>query len=186
MVKLPKVSVFIATSLDGFIARKDGSIDWLEEANATVPNGEDCGYQAFFDSVDTLLMGRKTFEKVLTFEAWPYGDKRVVVLSTQLNEVPPQLSKTVSITKSSPNKILEELSAEGAKHVYLDGGRAIQNFLMENLIDEITITTIPVLLGEGISLFGKIKNDILLTHLKTHTYENGFVQNTYRVRAARL
>lgn len=179
---LTKVSVFIATSLDGFIARKDGRIDWLDRANATVPPGEDCGYKAFFDSIDTLVMGRKTFETALTFEPWPYGDKRVVVLSTQLKEIAPQLSKTVSVVSSSPTKILETLSREGARHIYLDGGRTIQSFLAENLVDEITITTIPVLLGEGISLFGKVMNDISLTHVKTHAYVNGFVQSTYRVQ----
>lgn len=178
----PKVSVFIATSLDGFIARKDGSIHWLDEANATVPEGEDCGYHDFFNSVDTLLMGRKTFEKVLSFEAWPYGDTRVVVLSTQLKEVPSRLAKTVSIANSSPLNVLQDLAARGSKHVYLDGGRAIQSFFLENLVDEMTLTTIPILLGDGISLFGKIRNDVSLSHVKTHAYKNGFVQTKYRVR----
>jgi dihydrofolate reductase len=182
MVSLAKVSVFIATSLDGYIARKDGRIDWLEKANATLPTGEDCGYQSFFDSVDTLVMGRKTFETVLAFEAWPYGDKRVVVLSTQLKQVPPHLAKTVSVLSFSPKKILETLSAEGSRHIYLDGGRTIQSFLMDNLVDEITVTSIPVLLGDGISLFGNVRESLPLTHLKTDTYSNGFVQSKYRVQ----
>lgn len=185
MAKIPKVSVFIATSLDGFIARKDGRIDWLEKANLTVPPGEDCGYQIFFDSVDTLVMGRNTFEKVLTFDNWPYGDKRVVVLSTQLKTIPTNLSKTVSLTTASPIKILEALAKDGSKHVYLDGGRTIQSFLSENLIDEMTVTSIPVLLGDGIPLFGKMKNDVSVTHAQTQVYKNGFVQNKYRLQTVR-
>ncbi len=179
---LPKVSVFIATSLDGFIARKDGKIDWLEKANTTLPTGEDCGYQSFFESVDTLVMGRKTFETVLSFEAWPYGDKRAIVLSTQLKQVPPRLEETVSVFSCAPKTILENLAAEGSRHIYLDGGRTIQSFLADNLVDEMTITTLPVLLGEGIPLFRKVMSDIALTHMKTHTYANGFVQSRYRIQ----
>ena len=179
MRQRPKVSVFIATSLDGYIARADGKIDWLENANSTVPPGEDCGYGKFFDSVDTLVMGRKTFEKVLTFTDWPYGEKRVVVLSSKLKELPANLAKTVSVTNASPTKILEALSHDGSKHIYLDGGLTIQRFLNEGLVDELTVTNIPVLLGEGISLFGKTPSDIPLTHIKTRAYENGFVQSTY-------
>lgn len=182
MGKLAKVSVFIATSFDGFIARKDGSIDWLEKANSTVPAGEDCGYQAFFDSTDTLVMGRKTFETVLSFEQWPYGNKRVVVLSTQLKAIPSHLTQTVSVMSASPAKLIETLSLQGSQHIYLDGGRAIQSFLADNLVDEITVTTIPVLLGEGTSLFGQLKKDIDLEHIKTLTYSNGFVQSTYRLK----
>src|SRR3569623_1788725 len=92
----PTASVFIATSLDGFIARKDGAIDWLESANTCVPDGEDCGYQEFMNSVDILIMGRNTFETVLAFAEWPYGDKRVVVLSSRYLAIPEALSNTVS------------------------------------------------------------------------------------------
>lgn len=181
MAKSPKVSVFIATSLDGFIARKDGRIDWLEQANATIPPGEDCGYQKFFDSVDTLVMGRKTFETVLAFDSWPYGDKRVVVLSTQLKEVPTHLGKTVSVASNTPGDLVEMLSNQGTRHIYLDGGRTIQSFLTENLVSEITVTRIPVLIGEGIPLFSNIGKDVSLDHVNTHTYENGFVQSHYRL-----
>lgn len=180
MERLAKVSVFIATSLDGFIARKNGALDWLDKANATIPVGEDCGYNAFFDSIDTLVMGRKTFETALSFESWPYGDKRVVVLSSQLKEVPQSLSKTVSVASASPKKILEDLAKHGSRHIYLDGGRTIQSFLAAGLVDEMTITKIPVLLGEGISLFGPLNDDIPLAHLKTKVYPNGFVQSHYR------
>lgn len=178
---LPKVSVFIATSFDGFIARRDGSIDWLERANATAPPGEDFGYQKLFDSVDTLVMGRKTFEKVLSFDTWPFGEKRVVVLSSKLTDVPDKLTQTVSILNLSPIKILETLAHHGSTHIYLDGGNTVQRFLVENLIDEITVTKIPVLLGDGISLFDKVPNDIPLAHVNTRSFNNGFVQSTYQV-----
>lgn len=179
-----RISVFIATSLDGFIARKDGEIDWLEKANATVPAGEDCGYGVFFDSVDALVMGRKTFEKVLSFDQWPYGEKRVLVLSNQIKELPSHLPKSVSVTSAQPREIVTKLSQEGAKHLYLDGGSTIQSFLAANLVDELIITTIPVLLGEGIYLFGPIAKDISLKHIKTQVYPNGFVQTHYHVNKA--
>lgn len=181
MRKLPKVSVFIATSLDGFIARKDGRIDWLEQANATLPPGEDCGYAAFFDSVDTLVMGRKTFETVLSFDSWPFNNKRVIVLSSKLKAVPERVSGLAAVACAEPMKILSDLADQGAKHIYLDGGVTIQRFLMHNLIDEITLTRIPVILGEGVSLFAPVANDVMLRHKKTQTYLNGFIQSTYEV-----
>ncbi|MFC1825660.1 dihydrofolate reductase family protein [Thermodesulfobacteriota bacterium] len=174
-----KVSVYIATSLDGFIARRDGSIDWLNEANAVVPEGADCGFMAFMDSVDTLIMGRKTYEQVLSFGQWPYEDTPVVVLSHNSIEIPSRLPDTVSHSTESPSAILKRLAANDVKHVYVDGGSAIQSFLAESLIDEITITRIPVVIGDGIPLFAPMKKDITLTHLRTTAYEFGFVQSTY-------
>ena len=176
-----KVSVYIATSLDGFIARRDGSIDWLNEANAIVPEGEDCGFMEFMDSVDALIMGRKTYEQVLLFGQWPYGDIPVVVLSHNSIEIPSRLPDTVSHSAEPPSAILRRLAANDVKHVYIDGGRTIQSFLAESLIDEITITRIPVVIGDGIPLFVPIKKEIILTHLRTTAYEFGFVQSTYSV-----
>jgi len=176
-----KVSVYIATSLDGFIARRDGAIDWLNEANAVVPEGEDCGFMAFMDSVDTLIMGRKTYEQILSFVQWPYGDTPVVVLSHNSIEIPSHLSDTVSHSTESPAALLKRLAAHGVKHVYVDGGSTIQGFLAESLIDEITITRIPVVIGEGIPLFAPMPRDIKLIHLSTTAYEFGFVQSRYSV-----
>ena len=177
-----KASVYVGTSLDGFIARRDGSIDWLNEAQSLVPEGEDCGYQAFMDTVDTLIMGRRTFEQVLTFGPWPYGDTPVVVLSHNPVTLPSHLPDTVSCSSESPQVLLERLAGQGVKHVYVDGGTTIQGFLAQSLIDEITITSIPIILGEGIPLFGPIKKDLKLTHVKTHTYDFGFVQTTYQIK----
>jgi dihydrofolate reductase len=177
-----RASVFIATSLDGFISRSDGSIDWLNEANALVPSGEDCGYKAFFASIDVLVMGRNTFDLVRTFDAWPYGDKRVVVMSSRPVEIPASFPKTVSCSSEAPEALVERLEAEGARHLYIDGGITIQRFLAAGLVDELTITLIPVLLGEGRPLFGPVKKDIRLTHLDTRSYDFGFVQLRYSTR----
>jgi dihydrofolate reductase len=174
-------SVFIATSLDGYIAREDGSIDWLEQANTSIPAGEDCGYGEFFTSVDALVMGRNTFEQVRSFEPWPYGDKRVVVMSSRNMEIPRALSATVSATAEPPVQVVMQLAAKGLHHLYIDGGKTIQSFLRAGLINELTITLIPVLLGAGRPLFGPLNNDVQLEHLATRSYDFGFVQNRYRV-----
>lgn len=176
-----KASVFIATSLDGFIARPDGSIDWLNDANKAVPGGEECGYSQFMESIDVLVMGKSTFELVLTFDTWPYGNKRVVVLSSKPLIIPAGLPDTVSASSESPEVLVERLSAEGARRLYVDGGITIQRFLAAGLIDDITITLIPVLLGQGRPLFGPVTKDIPLIHVATRTFEFGFVQIKYRV-----
>jgi dihydrofolate reductase len=176
-----KVSVFIATSLDGFIARPDGSIDWLNEANTVVPSGEDCGYDEFMQLIDVLVMGRNTFEQVLSFDAWPYGDRRVVVLSSKPLHLPAHLPATVSPSKEKPTELVRRLSSEGVKHLYVDGGITIQRFLSADLIDDMTITVIPVILGKGRPLFGPLEQDIPLTLVATKAYEFGFVQLKYLV-----
>lgn len=180
-----KTSVFICTSLDGFIARKDGSLDWLDKANALAPKGEDCGFRTFMDSVDVLVMGSKTFKQVLTFDEWIYGDTRMVVMSSKNPEIPKHLQKTVSSSSESPTQLVERLSREGAKHLYIDGGVTIQGFLKEAQIDEITITIAPVILGEGKALFATCGRDIELVHVATKAYDFGFVQAKYHVRDPR-
>lgn len=174
----PRLSVFIATSLDGFIARRNGDIDWLTAGD---PTSEDFGYRAFFDTVDTLVMGRGTFEKVLTFEAWPYGDRRVVVLSTRGAAVPPERAAHVAVTALAPAPLVRQLELDGARHVYVDGGRTIQSFLRAGLVDELTITVLPVLLGDGLPLFGPLDADLRLVHTGTHAFPNGYVQSRYRL-----
>lgn len=174
-------SVYIATSLDGFIAREDGDIDWLNAANEVVPEGEDCGFFAFLDSVDYLVMGRNTFEKVLSFGQWPYGEKPVIVLSRNEVKIPDSLPKSVYWSSESPKTLSGRLVREGSKKIYVDGGNTIQRFLVDGLVKDITITSIPVILGRGIPLFGKLKNDIQLEHISTKSYGFGFVQSTYEV-----
>lgn len=178
---MTKCSVFIATSLDGFISRTDGSIDWLNKANAVVPEGEDCGYAQFLSTLDALVMGRNTFEQVLSFGEWPYGSTPVVVLSRQLKSLPGNVPATVSVSADDPAKLVQSLSAKGQSHLYIDGGLTIQSFLAAGLIDEIIITTIPILLGGGKSLFGPLPGDVQLNHLSSKAFDFGFVQNKYRV-----
>jgi dihydrofolate reductase len=150
----------------------------------TVPKGEDCGYQAFIDSVDALIMGRKTFEQVLSFGQWSYGKMPVIVMSRNPISFPSNIPDTVTHSSEQPRALLERLSAEGVKHVYVDGGNTIQGFLSAELVDEITVTVIPVILGDGIPLFDSPGKEIKLTRLNTTAYDFGFVQTTYSVNTA--
>ncbi len=177
---MTKCRVFIATSLDGYISRPDGGIDWLNEANSLVPAGEDCGFARFMSGIDALVMGRNTFEQVLTFGEWPYGAIPVFVLSRSLASLPAHLPGTVSVSAEEPAQLVQRLSAAGLQNLYVDGGLTIQGFLAAGLIDEITITIIPVLLGQGKPLFGPLSGDIHLELVSSHAYDFGFVQNTYR------
>ena len=181
MVAVVKCSVFVATSLDGFISRTDGSIDWLDEANNLIPQGEDCGYERFVSTVDALVMGRHTFESARSFGEWPYGRTPVFVLSSRMNALPVGTPNTVRLLNDSPAAVVARLSAQGMKQLYIDGGLTVQRFLYDALIDEITITRIPVLIGQGRSLFGPLSDDVHLGHISTHVFEFGFVQSTYRV-----
>ncbi|MCL4836858.1 MAG: dihydrofolate reductase family protein [Thermoanaerobaculia bacterium] len=174
-------SVFIATSLDGFVAREDGSIDWLEAANARLPPGEDCGYREFVAGIDALVLGRRSFEKVLTFERWPYGELPVLVLSRRPLALPEGLPPTVGATQKAPAEIVARFAADGARHLYVDGGQTVQSFLAAGLIDDLTITVVPVLLGQGRPLFGPLTADVELVHLGTRSWPFGFVQSRYRV-----
>ncbi len=178
---MPICSVFIATSLDGFIARPDGSLDWLDDANTTVPAGTELGYEPFMRTIDVLVIGRNTYDKVLTFGAWPYGSKRVVVLTRRPITIDPALADRVSASAEDPAALWARLGAEGAQRVYVDGGVTIQRFLAAGLIDNLTITVIPVVLGAGIPLFGPTGRDVALTLFDVTHYPFGFVQLRYRV-----
>lgn len=181
-----KASVYIATSLDGFIAREDGGLDWLpgaQEGDGAAGDGgdEDHGFREFMDSVDVLVMGRNTYETVLGFGEWPYGSKRVVVLSSGPVEIPPDRVRNVEWRSSPPAELFNELSESGVDHIYVDGGKTIQGFLEAGLIEELIITTIPVLIGSGIPLFGPLTKDKHLAHIETQSFDNGMVQSKYRV-----
>lgn len=173
-----KASAYIATSLDGFIAREDGDIDWLHSAGGS-DEKEDYGYADFMASVDALIMGRNTFETALGFGAWPYTGKRVVVLSSRPMSIPDDLADTVAASSAPPLALLSDLEKQGINHVYVDGGKTIQGFLRAGLINELTITRIPILIGKGIPLFGTLDRDIRLTHLHTQAYATGLVQSKY-------
>jgi dihydrofolate reductase len=170
-----KASVFIATSLDGFIARANGALDWLPPEG-----GEEHGYDAFIATVDALVIGRKTYETVLSFDTWPYGEKPVFVLSTRsLAPAPP--GAVVERLSGAPAEIVAQLAARGVGHVYVDGGITIQGFLQAGLIQRLIITRVPVLLGAGIPLFGPLTHDIILRHVGTRQYASGLVQSEYVV-----
>ncbi len=173
-----RVSVFIAASLDGFIAREDGSIDWLSPEEVH-PSDGDYGYQAFFASVDAIVMGRNTFDLVLTFGDWPYGETPVFVLSSGEVEIPAKLNATVTCISASPGEVLRQLSTKGYEHLYVDGGRTIQGFLREGLISDLIITRIPILLGSGIPLFGPVLPEQNFNHIETKAFSSGFVQSRY-------
>lgn len=178
-----KASVYIATSLDGFIARENGELDWLPGSNGESDSTEeDYGYHAFMDSVDAIVMGRNTFELVLSFGQWSYGDKRVIVLSSKPLKISDNLPPTVESKSCSPNELVQELTEQGLHHLYIDGGKTIQSFLNAGLIQVLIITRIPVLIGTGIPLFGPLDKDRKLHHIQTLTYENGFVQDRYQIR----
>jgi dihydrofolate reductase len=177
--QLPSAEVFIATSLDGFIARPDGDILWL--TSRPVPEGEDFGYATFLDGIGAMVMGRESFEKVLTFPEWPYKTP-VVVLSRTPDRVtvPEALKDQVRVTSKSPREVLEELAAEGVSRIYLDGGQTIRSFLAEGLVRRVIVTLIPVLLGQGRPLWGHGAGDVNLTLVASRSWENGFVQVEYR------
>ena len=172
-----KASVFVGTSLDGFIARANGDLDFLPAGG-----GEPHGYDEFMATVDALVIGRKTFETVLTFETWPYGEKRVFVLSTRPLAAPP-LGAVVERMSGAPADIVSQLAARGIQHIYVDGGITIQRFLQAGLIQRLIITRVPVLIGAGIPLFGPVERDIILRHVGTRQYASGLVQSEYVVAA---
>lgn len=177
-----KVSAFIATSLDGYIARPDGSLDWLFAAAPTGGEGaEDYGYGEFLASVDTLILGRNTYDTVRTFEPWPYTGKQVVVLTTRPIDIPAALQDTVRSAAGSPAEVVARIAGAGGRHAYVDGGQTIQRFLDAGLLERLIVNTVPVLIGEGIPLFGRTRGDIRLAHVRTRTYTIGLVQNEYAV-----
>jgi len=169
------ISVFVGTSLDGFLARKSGAFDFLP-----TDGGEPHGYDEFIKSVDAIVIGRNTFEVVRAMPGWAYGKKRVVVLSSR----PIDLSKIrgrVEQMSGSPAEIVARLEATGAHHLYVDGGITIQRFFRDGLVNRITITRVPVLIGEGIPVFGSLAHDIKLRHLATRSFSSGLVTSEYEV-----
>ncbi|RJK97699.1 dihydrofolate reductase family protein [Vallicoccus soli] len=166
--------VFIATSLDGCIARPDGDIDWLTSRGR---DAGETGYDAFIAGIDCLVMGRATYEKALTFDAWPYDGRTVLVLSRRAEA---GADPRVQVVRDVPEAV-DAIVARGARRVYVDGGGAVRSFLAAGLVQELTITTAPVLLGAGLPLFGPLEADVALEHRSTSVLGAGFVQSTYAV-----
>ena len=170
------VSVFVGTSVDGFIARANGDLDWLP-----ADGGEPHGYDEFIAGVDAIVIGRNTFETILAFPTWPYAtDKRVVVLSSR----PADLSAAKGAVEQmggAPAEIVSRLAASGSHNLYVDGGITVQRFLRAGLVQRLIITRVPVLIGEGIPLFGSLPGDVRLRHIATRAYPSGLVQSEYHV-----
>ncbi|MDF0602305.1 dihydrofolate reductase family protein [Psychromarinibacter sp. C21-152] len=177
--------VFIAVSLDGYIARPDGGIDWLD-AGPPAPEDEDFGYAAFVARMDGLVMGRESFETVLGFGDWPY-EMPVVVLSSTLTEgdIPARLRGRVLLMSGEPAAVMEQLAGRGWARVYIDGGETIRRFLRAGYIAEMILTRLPVLIGAGRPLFGALAQDLWLEHAGTESFANGFVQSRYAVPVPR-
>ncbi|MFT5821880.1 MAG: dihydrofolate reductase [Crocinitomix sp.] len=169
--------VFIAKSIDGFIAGKNGELDWLH----AIPNPEnnDMGFSDLMDEIDAIVMGKTTFETVLGFDIdWPYL-KHVFVLSTSIKEIPEELKGKVTLLSGSENEILNKIHERGYFKLYVDGGRVVQNFLKADLIDELRITTMPILLGGGFPLFNELVKPLQFKHLKTEVFLGQVVQSHY-------
>lgn len=169
-------SVFVGTSVDGFIARSNGDLDFLPQGG-----GEPHGYSEFIATVDVIVFGRKTFETVLGFPEWPYGNTPVVVLSSRPLDFSTLQGARVEQMSGSPQDIVAQLSTRGFQHAYIDGGVTIQRFLRAGLIQRLTVTRVPVLIGDGIPLFAGLPQDVKLRHVRTQQYASGLVKTEYEV-----
>lgn len=169
-----KASVFVGVSVDGFLARPNDALDFLPE------NAEEHGYTEFFASVDAVVVGRGTYEVVLGFGGWAYGKKPVFVLSSRELKPAPETA-VVERLSGEPPEIWATLAARGFRHLYVDGGKTVQRFLRAGLIDRLVVTRVPVLIGEGIPLFGPTGRDVALKHVATRAYPSGLVQSEYDV-----
>jgi dihydrofolate reductase len=171
-----RLSVFVGVSVDGFLARKDHRLDFLFQKPDV-----DNGYNDFIATVDALVIGRGTFEVVRGFKKWPYGKRPVVVLSHTPTRVKVPPGTHCEVISATPKEVVARLARRGVKHVYIDGGKTIQGFLRAGLVQRMIITRVPVLIGEGIPLFGTVPRDIRLKYVRTRTFRNGMVQTEYRL-----
>jgi dihydrofolate reductase len=171
-----KCSAFVGTSLDGFIARLNGDLDFLP-----ADGGEPHGYNEFISTVDVIIIGRKTFETVLSFPDWPYGKKQVIVLSNRKLDFSRCPEASVEQMSGDQAEILRRLGERGFRHAYVDGGITLQGFLRAGLIQHLTLTRVPVLIGEGVPLFGTLDRDLKLRHVATHSYATGLVKSEYEI-----
>jgi dihydrofolate reductase len=183
-----KCSVYIATSADGYLATPNGSVDWLSEAgdqDADMSQNPDMGFNDFIGSVDCMIMGRKCMETISGFnlepEQWPYGDIKIYVLSNSVKVAPENVNNKVKMYSGDILDLMNQLESDGYKHAYIDGGTTITSFLNHQLINEITITKAPIILGDGLPLFGKINAKIKLEKSEAITFPNDFIQIKYSV-----
>ncbi|TGL85276.1 dihydrofolate reductase [Leptospira congkakensis] len=176
---MTKYKAFIASSLDGFIARADGSIDWLTSQEYTLEKN-DFGYSSFMAGIDCIIMGRTTFETVLSFETYPFVSIPVYVL-TRNSSYKFESDYQIEIFHGNLCELNSKLETQQIKVAYVDGGQLIQSFINESLLNELTITQIPILLGSGLPLYGNLTKETKLKHIQTQSFLNGFVQSTYQI-----
>lgn len=183
-----KCSVYIATSADGYIATRDGGVDWLDTAGnpeADMSNNPDMGFNEFIASIDCMIMGRKCMDAISSFnltpEQWPYGDTKIYVLSNSLKKPPENLRGKVEMYSGDIKKLINQLEENGYKHAYIDGGTTITAFINLQLIDEMTITKAPVILGKGLPLFGELNKSIKLINSEATVFPNDFIQEKFGV-----
>ena len=177
LAPMPRHSAFVATSVDGYMAREDGGLDWLERVQLP---GEDYGYADFFATVDAMVMGRRTYETALGFPEWPYAGKRVVVMTHRTSE--PKHGEI--FVSGTPREVSDALEDDGSRHAYVDGGAVIRQFLAAHLLDELTISIIPIVLGSGIPLFDRGVGEHPLELVQSRSWPSGLVQGRYRLGAA--
>jgi len=173
-----KNSVYIGVSIDGYIADRNGGLEWLDAIPN--PNQDTMGYVEFTSRIDALVMGRTTFETVCSFDIeWPY-QKPVFVLSRTLTEIPKKYADKVFLVNGSLTEVLEHIHNKGFYRLYIDGGSVVQSFLREDLIDEMIISTLPVLLGGGTPLFSDLPSHLNFECVKSTVYLDQIVQNHYQ------
>lgn len=183
-----KCSVYIATSTDGYIATPQGDVDWLHSAGnqkADMSSNPDMGFLDYIASVDCMIMGRKCMEVISSFnltpEQWPYGNIKIYVLSHSVDKPPENLLEQVELYSGDILSLINQLNVNGFKHAYIDGGATITSFINLKLINEMTITKAPIILGEGIPLFGKINDKVKLENAQATAFPNDFIQVKYDV-----
>lgn len=173
--------MFVGVSVDGFLARPDGSLDFLP-----ADGGDAKAYERFISGVDAVVMGRATFEVARGFDAWPHAGRPVVVLTTRPLDRTGWPAGAVEAMSGPPDRIVATLAGRGLTRLYVDGGRTVQAFLRAGLVDRLVITRVPVLIGQGIALFGNLPADVRLRHVDTRAYAGGLVTTEYAVVRAPL
>ncbi|MEM9216524.1 MAG: dihydrofolate reductase family protein [Cyanobacteria bacterium P01_F01_bin.150] len=174
-----KTTYYVASSLDGFIAESDGAVDFLDIIGAE-PNTD--AYDQFFAGVDALLMGRRTYDQVLGFGEWPYGDRPCWVMTHR--ELDPN-SATVGAIAGTPQQVHGQIAARSYQHLWLVGGANLAaQFLHQGLIDQIVVSLLPIVLGQGIPLFSNLPDQVLLSLNDVTARDCGIVELTYVLAGA--
>lgn len=172
------VIYYLASSVDGFMAPEDGSLDWLAPFSAS---GEDHGYTEFYASIDALVVGSRTYEQMLGFGEWPHQDRPVTVMSSRLL---PAAGESVTVSPLDPQAVVDELVSAGRGRIWLVGGGALaSSFAAAGLIDEYVVSYVPVLLGSGVGLLGGHGDMRTLDLVDAQTFRDGIVQCRYRRQA---